>query len=359
MSSVSLSVQLDTQGSSSVSSLPIEKDQLALRIAELAKEHGLRIDSDMTEAKWGLRYVKDSHPEEEKIQEKALKWIQRFEIITRKEVFAKYSAANFGRFIGYCHPKGELKLVKAIGVFVTWLFLYDDKIEGKTDEVAALHERTLCILRGEEPVEQDIPLTKGLSYIVKRIYKSAPSNLWRERFFSENASYCRSTLEEVKNRQAKRVPTLEEYLKERPEFSGTKVMHVLIEMVERMTLPDEIFKSEYIRRFMLLAANAVNWENDFLSSEREFLQGDVHNLIIVLKHKNGYSLDEAFQEAHEMFDENMRQLSQLVAEAPNHSEDVQRFVHCVVQWLAGHHFWAKESKRYESIFKEQKKDLPV
>jgi hypothetical protein len=359
MSSVSLSVQLDTQGSSSVSSLPIEKDQMAIRIAELAKEHGLRIDHDMTEAKLGLRYVKDSHLEEEKIQEKALKWIQRFEIITRKEVFAKYSAANFGRFIGYCHPKGDYKFVKLVALFATWLFLYDDEIERKTDEVAALHERTLCILRGEEPVEQDTALTKGLSYIVKKIYKLAPSNLWKERFINENASYCRSTLKEVKNRQAKRVPTLEEYLKERPEFSGTKVMHVLIELVEHMTIPDEIFKSEYIRKFMLLAANAVNWENDFLSSEREFLQGDVHNLIIVLKHKNGYSLEQAFEEAHEMFDENMRLLSQLVEEAPNHSWGVQRFVNGVVQWLAGHHFWAKESKRYESIFKEQKKDLLV
>lgn len=323
---------------------PSEKTERAKRIGELARDQILDLET-------ALPYSDKSHLEDEDIQTSTLEWINRFKIIPEGELLKKISASRFGIFIGKCHPQGLIEKVIAVAKYATWLFIYDDMIEKKTEEeIEALHARTLQVLKGDTVTEKDHRLMKGLHEIAASINQIAPSKIWKERFYNENASYCRYSKKEAENRLHKRVPTLAEYLIERPEFSGTKIMFALIELIENITIPEETFHSPLIQKILLLAANAVNWENDFLSAQKEYLNDDVHNLIFVLQKEYDCSIEEAFARGRALFDENQKQLLECVNEASTLGEDVQRYVSGIMDWLSGHHYWAKASPRYSFFF---------
>lgn len=323
----------------------------ANRIGVVARDTILDMDPTLTRA-----YEDHQHADGEEIQKSTLEWIERFQVVndknpvTRKKLLMKIAAARFGIFIGKCHPMSRTDIVATTALYATWLFIYDDMIEKKTAEIESLHARTLAVLKGSGVAEADSGLMKGLHEIVERIEQLNPSMVWKERFFNENASYCRYSQKEGVNRLQKRIPTLAEYLVERPEFSGTKIMFALIELVLGITIPEETFKSPLIQRILLLAANAVNWENDMLSAKKECLDEDVHNLIFVLQQEYGYSIEEAYAEARRMFDNNLNELHACVEEAFTMGGDVQKYVAGIMGWLAGHHYWAKASPRYSFFF---------
>jgi hypothetical protein len=323
---------------------PSDKAARAKRIGELTRDQILDLEP-------ALPYIDKSHLEDEDIQISTMDWIKRFRIIPEGELLKKISASRFGIFIGKCHPQGVIEKVIAVAQYATWLFIYDDMIEKKTEEeIETFHARTLQVLKGDKVTEKDHRLMKGLHEIAECIDRIAPSKIWKERFYNENASYCRYSKKEAENRRQKRVPTLAEYLIERPEFSGTKIMFALIELVENITIPEETFNSPLMQKILLLAANAVNWENDFLSAQKEYLNDDVHNLIFVLQKEYNCSIEEAFARGRTLFDENQKQLLECIKEASALGEDVQRYVAGIMDWLSGHHYWAKASPRYSYYF---------
>lgn len=337
--------QRESPQTTKTQNIPLNKRLKAERMRSVARDTILDMDPTLTKV-----YGDYHHPDEESIQTSTLKWIHRFKVVTDSDLLKKIAASRFGIFIGKCHPGGLKDIVTTVAHYATWLFIYDDMIEKKTEEIESLHERTLSVLKGSGVTKTDSGLMKGLHEVVERIDLLNPSKAWKDRFFNENRSYCINSLKEGFNRTRNRIPTLAEYLVERPEFSGTKIMFALIELVLGITIPEATFNSPLIQKILLLAANAVNWENDMLSAEKECREGDVHNLIFVLQQEFGYTIEEAFAHARRMFDRNLEELHSLVQEAVSIGGDVQKYVEGIMGWLAGHHYWAKASPRYSYYF---------
>lgn len=315
------------------------------------------------------------HPLYEQVQRGTKKWLKAFNIITDKKI-REMTARAYGTFTCKIHPQGALESVQIVSDFANWLFLYDDEVEdveGIEDDgnehakvkarIEALHARSIEILNGSEIREDDSALTKGLHDIMQRIDRIADQiwkdpleyRVWKERFVKDIKLYFESTLWETPYRLEKRIPSLEDYINERPKFSGTWIMFDFIELVEGITIPNEIFKTELFQQIRLTGANLVNWPNDAIfSAYKEFLKEDVQNLIFVLKQQHKITYKEAFEEGGKLIDKELARFENLRKKVENRNNNVKIYLNGIFNWLSGHHFWAlKAIERYKIDFTQQ------
>jgi len=302
-----------------------------------------------------LPYEQKSNPIAKEAQKQLIEWINKHLVIIDLLKIRKIEASNFGGFIGRVHSRASLDILCIVADFATWLFIYDDMIEKcqNKQDIEILHARTIRILNGHRSNETDAPLNQGLYDILRRINKVCRSSLWKQRFIDDIRDYCEGTLWEMANREKEKVPSLKQYQKMRPDTSGTKVMFDFIEFVEGFVLPRKVFESDYFKKIRLLGANLVNWENDLLSAPKEILNQDLHNLVFVHKEHGKISYDEAVQLTIQDLKEDLSAFLQLADNVPNfgaHTDNVNKYIRGVKEWVYGHHFWAKESPRYIIFF---------
>ena len=321
----------------------LNKEGQISHVQNLAKE---------TIKKLNLPYLDQSNALEKDAVNYPTTWIERFSVLEPGKLLQKIVASLFGVFIAKAHPKANEDTLRIVSDFATWLFIYDDRIEKNDDlkTARALHTRTIEILKGCGVKEGDSEIVKGLNDIVERINKIGPPQLWKDRFIHNVESYCRATEWETQNRLDQRIPTLEEYKKMRPKFSGTKVMFDLIELVESTWISTDVFVTEFFKELRSIAADLVNWENDILSAANEFDKEDVHNLVFVLIRERKCSFAEAFAVATEMFNSKLARFEAIMKNLIVYKKEVQVYTRGIFDWLSGHHFWAKHTVRYHTMF---------
>lgn len=297
-------------------------------------------------------------------QEQLLDWIKTHQIIKDQKSRKRIEMAAFATLIGKAHPEANLEQVSTVTDFATWLFIYDDIIEKqkKLKTIQNLHARTLSILDGSTLNEMDNPLTQGFFDIIQRINKIRDTSVWKVRFREDVLEYCKATLWEWTNRKKGKIPSLEEYKKHRPGTSGTKVMFDFIEPLKDITIPQEIFQSNYFQMLRLLGSNLVNWANDILSAPKEFVNQDIHNLVFVHQDENATNYEEAFQQAGKDLSRDLDAFMKLSQQIPSdyepHKEVIQKYIQGIMDWVAAHHFWAIASPRYNSSLTAPKNVFP-
>lgn len=94
----------------------------------------------------------------------------------------------------------------------------------------------------------------------------------------------------------------------------------------------------------------MNWKNDLISAQKEFLNDDVHNLVFVLKQELNCSFEVAFEKARELFEEDLKTFLSYLKQADDKGPDVKKYIKCMKEWVSAHWFWAKTSLRYKVFF---------
>jgi hypothetical protein len=128
-------------------------------------------------------------------------------------------------------------------------------------------------------------------------------------------------------------------------------MFDFIEILEGISISQEIFETDYFQQIRLLGANLVNWENDIFSAPKEFLAHEDHNLVFVHKAADNINYEEAFQRASQDLSSDLDQFTRLSREIPDfgpETEFVKIYINGIMEWVAAHHFWAMASPRYNS-----------
>ncbi len=307
-----------------------------------------------------LPYKEKSNCFGQEAQQLTIRWILEHKVMTDPLKISKINVCKFGDFMGKAHPRAPLKTLSIVADFATWLFIYDDMIEkcNSHHDLEKFHERTITMMDGQRPNENDHPLNQGLFNIMKRIREVSRSIHWKQRLLRDVGGYCQSTLWELSNREKEKVPSLQNYQTKRPDTSGTKVMFDFIEFVEGLNIPSELFEGDYIQEIRRLGANLVNWENDLLSAPKEMLSRDIHNLVFVYKADCNTDYQDAVHCVVADLKGDLSRFECLAREVPDfgpYTDDVTKYVACVREWIAAHHFWAKESPRYLNYFTESSK----
>jgi hypothetical protein len=170
------------------------------------------------------------------------------------------------------------------------------------------------------------------------------------RFTRSVKEYLAATVWEAINRVQGAVPDLETYLVMRRLTNALQTDTCLIELAEATRLPPDVFKHQHLQRLMQASENIVAWGNDIVSLAKEMQCGDVHNLVLVLQHAYGCSLQEAVHRATAMHNAELQVFLDLESRLPSFSAAVDRNLACYVAVLharmRGSLDWASTSGRY-------------
>jgi Terpene synthase family 2, C-terminal metal binding len=293
-------------------------------------------------------------PHVEAVQRQVNQWMQARRYIRTEASLERFNAAKFAWLTGRVHPDASYESILMVATYMSWLFmvddLYDEAALGRDPErLKVQHQEFIERMKNPRPLSgEESPLVAGLVDIWERMRLNAPPG-WAQRFIQTFEGYAYACVWEAENRVSNRVSPLGEYMEFRRHTSALYVFFSLIELVEQVTLTPEVIA--YIHELEVRANDGVCWVNDMLSLEKEARAGDVHNLVIVLQHEQGLSVQEAMNQAASLFNTRMREYVEFEQRLPSFGVELdvplQRYLKGLRCWVRGNIDWSYESGRYE------------
>ena len=271
----------------------------------------------------------------------------------------KLQAAKFARLAARGLPRAPLAELRLVCDWITWLFFYDDAlcddVAGAVDcdpltRLQETQERMLAVLRGLPPRADDPPLVHMLADLANRTATWSIGDFFG-RFVGDVERYFQSNVWELRNLVHKLTPPLPIYLKMRPLTGAAVVVFDLIELCRHAEMA-EIRQHAIVQQLELLANNAICWANDIGSLDKEIVEQNQHNLVLVLQAEHHLAVDEALgraaamqaaeEDAFEVLAGGVSDFAGLVR------PEVQGYVADLRSFIRGNLVWMHETMRYRA-----------
>jgi hypothetical protein len=200
------------------------------------------------------------------------------------------------------------------------------------------------LLEGMDEGDESDPHATALANLRARITRLGG----RERlgrFVGPLVDYFDACVWEAENRARGRIPAMPEYIAMRRHTGGVLTCLAIADVIDgiRPSLADQ--QDPRVRRLIEIANDAICWSNDIFSAEKEMLQGDVHNLVLVVRHVRGCELEAAIEHVAHMHDEIIREF-EVLETGLNPDQRLRRFVDALKTWVRANLDWSIESGRY-------------
>ena len=319
------------------------------------------------------------------LQESTLAWIESFRAYPKEKTRRWVEGVNPGWLAATLHHGAPLEAQRLVSDWYLWMFLHDDRCDesdaGKNPAgLTFVNARLLEVLRGAPPKGGDEPLAHMLWELRGRLLAHSvarglggergglegggengsahddPHNPeseqepWITRFTHTVGAYLDATVWEAANRARGGVPKLSHYVQTRLLTSGLPIDTLLLEVADGVCLPAHVRDHAALRHITLLSDNAICWANDIFSLRKELEQGDVHNLVLALKHAHKLTLQEATNRAAWMHDEEVRRFleheTQLPSFDPHTDAAVARYLAALRARMGGNFRWSQGAARY-------------
>jgi hypothetical protein len=292
-------------------------------------------------------------PHAEAVQQLINYWMQERHYLRTEAALRRFKAAKFALLTGRVHPEASFEAVLLVASYMSWLFMLDDLCDEASlgrDPVRLRIQLYELIDRMKHPRPlrgDESPVVVGLAELWELMCERAAPG-WTERFIQTFEGYALACVWEARNRARNRVPPLAEYIAYRRHTSAVYAFFALIELAEGVTLPAEV--REHLRALEVRANDGVCWVNDITSLEKELEARDVHNLVIVLQHEQGLSIQGAIDQAASLFNSRMREYVELEQHLPSLGAAIdvplRRYLRGLRCWVRGNLDWSFESGRY-------------
>jgi len=288
-------------------------------------------------------------PHAAQVQRETMAWLQHWGLTRAHGV---RSVPEVGQLAARLHPHASRPLLQLTSDWYAWMFSQDDHhdesaVRADPRMLQAKHARFLGILRGES-VRNDEPTVRALADLQQRLCHVA-SQEWMHMFMYKVGEYLNATVWEALNRAHGVVPSMATYTMLRPVTAGLELEHVLVNVIDQVTIPSAIEHAALARHATQQADQAVCWGNDLVSLPKEVHYGDVHNLVLVLQHERACSLSQAIEQARTLHDAAVAECAAAVtalAPAAETNSCLQRYLDVVQNRVSGHIAWVSESARY-------------
>ncbi len=255
------------------------------------------------------------------------------------------------------YPNADLDRVLLASDWIGWLCALDNHCDEsglgvRPAQLTRVLARLTEILQALEPRAgaHDGPLEVSLVDLLQRMSHFS-SAAWTARFVCDVDVFFDALVWESTNRAQGTTPPLADYLAMRPRSSAMDHCVDLIALAEGLEMAPEVHESPGMKALTSKAINAVCWANDLFSLERELAGGSPNNLVLVVQHDRGYSLEVAQHAVVDMHDAEVRSFidlqAQVTAEAPTGPE-VQAYLLGLRCWMRGNLEWSHETARYRS-----------
>lgn len=292
-------------------------------------------------------------PHTEAVQDLLRDWMEQRRYLRDARALERFQAGRFAWLAGRAYPSANFDTLLLVSTYMSWLFVLDDlcdeaELGCAPERLQGVFEQLIEHMRYPRPLGlEDGPLVAGLADVWERLCQRAAPG-WAERFTRDFEGYARGCVWEAENRAQARVPSLAEYMERRRQTSALYLFFDLIELSEGLSLRDDHL--EHVRALRERANDGVSWFNDIVSLEKELRLGDVHNLVIVLRHEHQLSLPEAVEQASQLLNARMREYMELEQRLPSLGVEsdagLQRYLTGLRSWVRGNKDWSYESGRY-------------
>ncbi len=298
-------------------------------------------------------------------QQHVLEWVECFGLIQKESARQRFLRADFGQFAACTHPSIDIDDLALVSDWCAWLFLVDDQFDDGTlgthlDKAREVTKAFLAVLSSERNnSHQSLDSSDGHSAAVVALadlwQRTRPygQSGWSLRFYHHVADCFAGAQWEAQNRIQGTIPDVNEYIEKRRDTGAVYICLDLIDITKRINLPREIYEHATFQTLLDTASNVICWCNDIFSLEKEIKRGEYHNLVLVVRHADQSSLQEALDKVNDMVTEEMQQFlaaeQQIQGLFPEHIEDIQTYIDDLKSWIRGNIDWSSKTLRYSWI----------
>jgi len=263
---------------------------------------------------------------------------------------------EYSQLAGMVHPDSPPEALQVAADWFTWLSLNDDDCDesqlGQDPmRMARMHRRYLAVLQGAAPTCADDPFTHGLHDMRERILRYGTFDTLQA-FTYRVEQYFLGIQWEADNRERALVPSPSLFQAMRTHCGGSLTCFELLPITDGIDLPVDARNHAVVRQMAELAGKVISYCNDLFSLEKERRQGDVHNLVLVLRHADQTSWQEALQKAIEIHNALVNEFSELRRSLPSLGEradaEVARYADCLSRWIQGNLEFSRTAQRFAS-----------
>ncbi|MFY1694313.1 terpene synthase family protein [Solwaraspora sp. WMMA2101] len=288
-------------------------------------------------------------------------WVRDTGLVLRDSARARFDHADFGWFAAMVYPRADARHAELTADWFAWLFLVDDQLDDGADgrdpqqlaEVMAAMRAVLTAADHGAALARRRDVPRAVSSLADLWQRTAPdaSPRWRQRFV-RHLQECLTTAAtwEAGNRLAGIVPDEATYIANRRHTGAIYVCMDLIEIVERIDVPDVVHDSPPVRTALDAACNVVCWTNDVYSLDKERSLGEVHNLAYIVQHHHGLDRDAAVDRVvRAIRAETALFLSveaAALADHPRHAAVLVPYLAGMRSWMRGNVDWSARTRRY-------------
>jgi len=283
-----------------------------------------------------------------------LDWLSEQNLLSAHD-FDHFRDYRCGWLAARAYPNADLDRLLLASDWIGWLCALDNHCDesglgARPAQLTRVLARLGEILLSPKPqaASHDGPLEAGLADLLQRMSAwSSPG--WRSEFVRDVDIFFDALVWESGIHAQGTTPSLEEYLEMRPRSSAMDHCVDLIALIEGIEAPAALRASAPFELLRSKAINVVCWANDLVSLERELDSGVPQNLVIVVQHARGCSLEEAQQVVVGMHDAEVRSFvdvqAQATADAPL-DEGTEAYLLGLRCWMRGNLEWSHETARY-------------
>ncbi|MET7900830.1 isoafricanol synthase [Streptomyces sp. NPDC005355] len=292
-----------------------------------------------------------------------VRWLSRFDMVRERSTLAEYDALEMDRLAAYFWPGAEGPDLEVAGDLHAWFIIFDDQFDGELGEDPEAVSRFVdAVVRvtstpdGEADGAPPSPLVLSFRDLWRRMNAGMPE-IWQDRFRGHWRDYLRAHNREALTRTGRVFPSLDAYLSVTRHTIGVQPCLDLIERFGGYTLPSALHGSFPLAGMREAADDVVIFVNDLVSLDKEMAAGDIHNSVIVLRDREGGTVEEAVRRIADLansryrgFEEAAARLPALLAEAgvgPGVRRDVEHFVAGIRHVMCGNLGWSLRTSRYD------------
>ncbi|KOX26827.1 Geosmin synthase [Saccharothrix sp. NRRL B-16348] len=261
-------------------------------------------------------------------------------------------------------PDATAEELEVNALWLTWGTYGDDYYPvafGRTPDLAVAKAATdrlkqMMPLEGAPP-SPVTPLERGLADVWQRTTAPMPHDN-RQQLRQAVELMLDSWVWELKNQHENRVPDPIDYVEMRRHTFGSELTMSLARFGHGRLVPDELYRTRTIRNIENSAMDYATILNDLFSYRKEIqFEGEVHNMVLVVRNFLDVDLDRAFGVATDLANARLKQfqhsvgveLPALFAEfrlEPEVRDALRAYVGELEDWLSGILNWHRQVVRY-------------
>jgi len=296
------------------------------------------------------------NPNVDVIDRRMQDWIRQYDLFS-VDVCRQLPAARYAELVARVFPTASHEALELVTDWNVWLFARDDflvetEIGVVPDQLVSFNTQLLEILYGREATAADLTLGQTLADFCHRL-RHMSNSACLTRFIQAVENHFQANVWEAVQYDLGHMPDLSTYRMMRPLMGAMDTVLALIEIADQFELPFAAHQHPLIQSLKQLTCLVVCFANDIFSLTKEANAGETMNLICILQHEHGLTLQEAVDRAAVIHDAEVRAFEIMEAQLPacglTVDADVRRYIDGLHAWMRGNLDWSITSGRYNLV----------